>query len=472
MGSKPATHKQSPTRKATKVKTMKFIHLSDLHLGKRVNEYSMLEDQEYILKKILNIIDAETPDGVIIAGDVYDKSVPSAEAVQLFDDFLVSLSDRKLQVFVISGNHDSAERIAFGCRIMDAGGVHLSPVYDGNVQPISLQDEYGTLNVYLLPFVKPAHVRAAFARIGSGGEVSGDREASGGGDAPGDGGVLEAGEVSSSSESPNAAEAPDNASEPSEASEAPNVAEAPDDASKPSEASEITTYTDAIKFAIVYMNIDPNVRNVLVTHQFVTGATRSESEEISVGGTDNVDASVFELFDYVALGHIHSPQNCGSNTIRYCGTPLKYSFSEANDKKSVTVVELAEKGNVSYKTVELSPKHDLVELKGTYAQLTGKSFYENTTWQEDYTHLTLTDEQDIPDALGKLRAVYHRIMKLDYDNTRTRTSAVISEAADVESKQPFELFAEFYEQQNGQQMTTDQVEYIRTLIESTWEGTR
>ena len=386
---------------------MKFIHLSDLHLGKRVNEYSMLEDQEYILKKILNIIDAETPDGVIIAGDVYDKSVPSAEAVQLFDDFLVSLSGRKLQVFVISGNHDSAERIAFGCRIMDAGGVHLSPVYDGNIQPIPMQDEHGTLNVYLLPFVKPAHVRAAFARMNSGGEEF-----------------------------------------------------------------EITTYTDAVKFAIAHMNIDTNVRNVLVTHQFVTGATRSESEEISVGGTDNVDASVFEPFDYVALGHIHSPQNCGSETIRYCGTPLKYSFSEANDKKSVTVVELAEKGNVSYKTVELVPKHDLVELKGSYAQLTSKSFYENTTWQEDYTHLTLTDEQDIPDALGKLRAVYHHIMKLDYDNTRTRTSAVISEAADVESKQPFELFADFYEQQNGQPMTTDQAEYMRTLIESTWEGQR
>jgi DNA repair protein SbcD/Mre11 len=425
---------------------MKFIHLSDLHLGKRVNEYSMLEDQEYILKKILNIIDAETPDGVIIAGDVYDKSVPSAEAVQLFDDFLVSLSDRKLQVFVISGNHDSAERIAFGCRIMDAGGVHLSPVYDGNVQPISLQDEFGTLNVYLLPFVKTAHVRAAFARIGSGGEVPGDREASDGGDAPGDGGVLEAGEVSGDGETSS-----DNES---------------------SEVSEITTYTDAIKFAIAHMNVDQNVRNVLVTHQFVTGATRSESEEISVGGTDNVDASVFEPFDYVALGHIHSPQNCGSSTIRYCGTPLKYSFSEANDKKSVTVVELAEKGNVSYKTVELVPKHDLVELKGSYAQLTSNSFYENTTWQEDYTHLTLTDEQDIPDALGKLRAVYHRVMKLDYDNTRTRTSAVISEAADVESKQPFELFADFYEQQNGQPMTADQAEYMHTLIESIWEDAR
>ncbi len=406
---------------------MKLIHLSDLHLGKRINEYSMLEDQEYILKKILNIIDAEAPDGVIIAGDVYDKSVPSAEAVQLFDDFLVSLSERKLQVFVISGNHDSAERIAFGCRIMDGGGIHMSPVYDGDIKPIALYDEYGTLNVYMLPFVKPAHVRAALARTARGG---------------GDGDVADDREVSSDSEFV--------------------VADVT--------ASDIITYTDAIKRAISQMDIDESARNVLVTHQFVTGATRSDSEEISVGGTDNVDASVFAPFDYVALGHIHSPQNCGSDTIRYCGTPLKYSFSEVNDKKSVTLVEFAEKGNVCYKTVELTPRYDLVELKGTYDELTSKSFYENTTWQEDYTRIILTDEQDIPDALGKLRVIYHHIMKLDYDNTRTRTSAEISEAADVESKSPFELFADFYELQNNQSMTAEQTEFMRALIESIWEG--
>ena len=290
---------------------MKLIHLSDLHLGKRVNEYSMLEDQEYILKKIINVIDDEKPVGVIIAGDVYDKSIPSAEAVQLFDDFLVQLAKRSLKVFVISGNHDSPERIAFGSRIMDASGIHMSPVYSGDITPIPLEDEFGTVNIYILPFIKPAHVR--------------------------------------------------------------RYAE-----------NEITTYTEAIEYVISKLNIDPANRNVLVTHQFVTGALRSESEEISVGGSDNVDAYVFEPFDYVALGHIHSPQTCGSDNIRYCGTPLKYSFSEAHDKKSVTIVELREKGNVSYKTVELVPQHNLVELKGTYEELTSKSFYENTTWQEDY----------------------------------------------------------------------------------------
>ncbi len=375
---------------------MKLIHLSDLHLGKRVNEYPMIEDQQYILKKIIGVIDDEKPDGVIIAGDVYDKSVPSAEAVQLFDDFLVSLAKRKLQVFVISGNHDSSERIAFASRIMDAGGIHMSPVYDGKIEPISLKDDFGTVNVYMLPFVKPVHVRRYCE-------------------------------------------------------------------------DEITTYTGAIKYAVSKMNINPDNRNVLITHQFVTGAKRSESEEISVGGTDNVDASVFEGFDYVALGHIHSPQNCGSDKIRYCGTPLKYSFSEAKDKKSVTVVELCEKGNVTYKTIDLVPMHDLVELRGTYAELTLKPFYENTSWQEDYTHITLTDEEDIPDAIGKLRAVYHRLMKLDYDNKRTRTNATINGTADVESKSPLELFSDFYELQNNQLMTDEQGRYMRELIEKTWE---
>lgn len=376
---------------------MKLIHLSDLHLGKRVNEYSMLEDQKYILKKIVNIVDAEAPDGIIIAGDIYDKSVPSAEAVQLFDDFLVKLSERNLEVFIISGNHDSPERISFGSRIMDANGIHISPVYNGSVEPFSMQDKYGIVEVYMLPFIKPAHVRRFCEE-------------------------------------------------------------------------EVASYTEALQFAISKMKVNPDNRNILVTHQFVTGSLRSESEEISVGGTDNVDAKVFEPFDYVALGHIHSPQNCGSKTIRYCGTPLKYSFSESKDKKSVTIVELAEKGNVSYRTVDLVPKHDLVELKGTYQELTLKSFYENTTWPEDYTHITLTDEEDISDAVGKLRTVYHRLMKLDYDNKRTRSNMEINTVSDVETKSPVDLFADFYKLQNNQPMSSEQTEFMRDLIETIWEG--
>ena len=373
---------------------MKLIHLSDLHLGKRVNEYSMLEDQEYILLKILEIIDNEKPDGVMIAGDVYDKSVPSAEAVQLFDDFLNRLAKRKLQVFVISGNHDSAERIAFGSRLMDISGIHMSRVYEGKTEPYALEDEHGKVNIYMLPFIKPAAVRRFF------------------------------------------------------------------------EDRELKSYTDAIAAAIEKMNIDTTERNVIITHQFVTGSARSDSEEISVGGTDNVDSYVFDDFDYVALGHIHGPQNCGKDTIRYCGTPLKYSFSEVSHKKSVTVVELGKKGDVSYRTVPLIPLHDLVELKGTYLEIMSRSFYEGTSLQEDYTHITLTDEDDIPDAIGKLRTVYHRLMKLDYDNRRTRSNAEIGGAEGVETKSPLELFSELFELQNNQPMNEEQTAYITELITS------
>ena len=375
---------------------MKFVHLSDLHLGKRVNEYSMLEDQEYILTKIINIIDDEKPAGVIIAGDVYDKSIPSAEAVQMFDDFLTRLAKRNLQVFVISGNHDSPERMSFGSRLMDQSGIHISQVYSGKIEPFALKDEHGIINVYMLPFVKPAHVKRF------------------------------------SDES-------------------------------------IESYTDAIRVAVAEMNIDQSARNLLITHQFVTGATRSESEDISVGGSDNVDVSVFDGFDYVALGHIHSPQNCTSERVRYCGTPLKYSFSEAKDNKSITVVELEEKGNISVKTVSLVPMRDMVEIKGRYNEIMLKSYYENTSYQEDYIHITLTDEEDIVDAIGKLRTVYHNLMKLDYDNKRTRSVAQVDGAVDVETKTPIELFSDFYELQNNQPMSDEQKAFVEDLIEQVWE---
>ena len=375
---------------------MKFVHLSDLHLGKRVNEYSMLEDQEYILTKIINIIDDEKPSGVIIAGDVYDKSIPSAEAVQMFDDFLTRLAKRNLQVFVISGNHDSPERMSFGSRLMDQSGIHISQVYNGEIMPFSIQDEHGVVNVYMLPFVKPAHIKRF------------------------------------SDES-------------------------------------IESYTDAIRVAVAEMNVDQSARNLLITHQFVTGATRSESEDISVGGSDNVDVSVFNSFDYVALGHIHSPQNCTSERVRYCGTPLKYSFSEAKDNKSITVVELEEKGKLSVKTVSLVPMRDMVEIKGRYNEIMLKSFYENTSYQEDYIHITLTDEEDVVDAIGKLRTVYHNLMKLDYDNKRTRSVSQVDGAVDVETKTPIELFSDFYELQNNQPMSDEQKAFVEDLIEQVWE---
>ena len=382
---------------------MKLIHLSDLHLGKRVNEFSMIEDQQHILAQILDIIDAEQPQAVLIAGDVYDKPVPSAEAVQLFDRFLSNLAERRVQVFIISGNHDSAERIAFGAKLMDASGIHLSPVYSGTVEPLVLQDEYGLVFFRMLPFVKPAHVRRFY----------------------------------------------------------------PD--------AEIETYTDALRTAVEHMEVDRTQRNVLLTHQFVTGAGRSDSEEISVGGADNVDAAVFETFDYVALGHIHRPQNMEGERIRYCGTPLKYSFSEASHEKSVTVVELGAKSGegeeyaqLQLRTVPLKPVHDLREIRGTYMELSAREYYLGMA-ADDYLHITLTDEEDVPDAIGKLRIIYPNLMKLDYDNTRTRESRNLTLADDVETKSPLELFGTFYELQNNQPMSPQQTELISSLIEKIWE---
>ena len=389
---------------------MRLIHLSDLHIGKRVNEFSMLEDQEYILKEILGIIDDEQPDGVIIAGDVYDKSVPSEEAVKLLDSFLTSLAKRKLQVYIISGNHDSAAKLAFASSLIDLSGIHISPVYDsaqiammgdGLVRPYKLEDGKGQMaNIYMLPFVKPAMVRAVFS----------------------------------------------------------------------DEADDIKDYTDACRVAVEHMDVDEKVTNILVAHQFVTGAVRSESEE-NVGGLDNVDVSVFDSFDYVALGHIHGPQKVGRETVRYCGTPLKYSLSEANHTKSVTVVDIPENKKIEIRTVPLVPMHELRKVKGTFDELMDRRNYEGTA-VDDYLYVVLTDEDDVPDALGKLRTVYPNVMKLGYDNTRTRVTQTIDDGAVLEGKKPIDLFGELYEKQNNQEMSDEQRSFVQNIIDSVWREER
>lgn len=376
---------------------MKFLHLADLHLGKRVNGFSMLEDQAHILRQILAILDDEQPDGVLIAGDVYDKSVPSVEAVELLDGFLTELRARGVPVLLISGNHDSPERLAFGGRVMDSCGIHISPVYDGALAPVTLHDEFGPVHVWLLPFVKPAHVRRWF----------------------------------------------------------------PD--------ADIESYTDAVAEAVAHMDIDTSARNVLVTHQFVTGGARSGSEELSVGGTDNVDSGVFAPFDYVALGHLHGAQHIGRETIRYAGSPLKYSFSEARQHKSVTVVTLGEKGDVQVRTVALTPLRELREIRGSYDELTARSFYEHTTYRSDYLHLILTDEQDVFDAMSRLRTIYPYLMTLDYDNARTRAAGGMSVPAETERRTPLELFEALYQRQNHQPMSEVQRAYIAQLMEQIME---
>lgn len=376
---------------------MRLAHISDLHLGKRLHEISFLEDQAYILEEICKILRDEKPDAVLIAGDIYDKSAPSAEAVRLFDDFLSELSEDGQMVFAISGNHDSAARVAYGGRIMAKSGVYLSnPEYRGEVFSVSLEDNDGRVDIYLLPFIKPIHVSLAF----------------------------------------------------------------PDE--------KIENYTDALRVAVERMPVDSKRRSVLVAHQFVTGAVRSDSEEVSVGGLDNVDATVFAPFSYVALGHIHRPQNIGSPRIRYSGTPLKYSFSEAKDEKSITMAELDGQGEVVLRTIPLTPKHDLREIKGTYDELMKKENYAGTA-TDDYLHILLTNEDDVPDAMRKLKTVYPNILRLDYDNARTRSGAAVEVLPEAETKTPMELVSEFYALQNGQPMNEAQSEYMRRLAETVWE---
>lgn len=375
---------------------MKLFHLSDLHLGKRLNEFSLIEDQRHILRQILLAADAEQPDGILIAGDIYDRSVPAEEAMRLWDDFLKGLADRHLPVFAISGNHDSAIRFSDHGRLMESTGIHLAPVYDGTVSRFSLSDAYGEVHIYLLPFIKPATVRPLF----------------------------------------------------------------PD--------AEIETYTDACRTAVEHMGVDPSARNILVAHQFVTGAVRCESEEVVVGGLDNVDASVFDAFDYAALGHLHGAQSIGSETVRYCGTPLKYSFSEKDQTKSVTVVELSGKGDIRIRTLPLTPLRDLREIRGSFEEITG---IERAAGKqaEDYLHVILTDEDDVPEAMARLRHLYPNLMKLSYDNHRTREQQDIEGATRVESRSPMELFEEFYEKQNNMPMHEEQRKLVRACIAEIWE---
>ena len=372
---------------------MKLFHLSDLHIGKRVNEFSMIEDQKYILTQILYAADQEKPDGILISGDVYDRTIPTAEAVQVFDAFLTRLSEQKIPAFIISGNHDSAERLAFGSSLMGKSGIYFSKVYDGTVEKIPMQDAYGTVWIYLLPFLRPSTIRHAL----------------------------------------------------------------------PERAEEVQSAADAVRIALEQTKIDEKERNVLLAHQFVTGAKRCDAEELQVGDVDQIPAELFALFEYVALGHIHSPQKVGRETVRYCAAPLKYSFSEAGQEKSITVVELKEKGSVDLRTIPLKPLHDLRKIRGTYLEVTAKSFYENRDC-EDYLQVTLTDEEDVPDGMAKLRTIYPNLMRLEYDNKRTRSNAEVRAAERVEEKSELELFQEFYELQNNQSMTEVQEQFVEELL--------
>ena len=369
---------------------MKILHVSDLHLGKRVFEYSMIEEQRHILKQILDM--AKSVDLTLVAGDIYDRQVPPAEAVGLFDDFLTSMRAQGSTVALIAGNHDSAERVAFGAQLFKESGVYLSPVYDGTTQKLTFEDEYGPVCVYLLPFVKPAHVRAALER------------------------------------------------------------------------PEIEGYTAAIEAAIDEMHIDPSVRNVLAAHQFVTGAVRSESEEIAVGGLDGVDASVFREFDYVALGHLHTAQSLMDGRVRYSGAPLCYAFSEAGREKGALLIDLKEKGQMEVQQLAFVPLHPFKKVRGRFDEILNP---DNAC--EDYVQVTLTDEDDVPDAAAKLTAIYPRLAQVLYDNARTRAERADFSVAAEEEKTPLELFEELYQMQNGEPLSPEQRTLLLDMMEKIWE---
>ena len=370
---------------------MKIIHISDLHLGRKIHEYSMIKEQRNALNQVVEAVDKHCIDAVLIAGDVYDKSIPTVEAMELFESFLMELADRNKKVFVISGNHDSSERLSFGAKAFEKNGIYIAKAYSGQVPYVELEDEYGQVCIYMIPFVKPAIVKHYH-----------------------------------------------------------NV--------------EIEDYNTALKVVVENISLDTTKRNIVMVHQFITGAIRSDSEEVCLGGLDNVDFEIFDDFDYVAMGHIHKPQNMGRKYVRYSGSPLKYSIDEINHKKSMTVIELNKKGDISVDTIEFLPLNDIRKIEGTYMELTDRSNYIDTK-TDDYLHVVLKDEQDVPDALRKLKVIYPNILKLEYSNKRTAVNKLAITPLQVKNKGVFEYVKELYELQNNQEIDDMQLKVVKKLWE-------
>lgn len=393
---------------------MKLLHLSDLHIGKRVHGFSMLEEQRYILKQVLAVVDEEEPEAILLAGDIYDKAVPSAEAVAVLDEFLTELHWRNIPVCLVSGNHDSPERLDFGGRILKEQGIYLTGCYDGETHMVEFADEYGPVRVYLLPFIRPSVVRPYVPEAGS--------------------------------------------------------------------------YEEAVAAAIERMSVDRSVRNILVAHQFVVTGDRlpevCESEELSLGTLDHVDASVFDAFDYVALGHIHGPQQVGRPEVRYAGSPLKYSFSERNHKKSVTLVTLGEKGKAEIRPIPLKPRHDMRQIQGTLEELLQDGLeqepndpleyqaerMDKTEVHEDYISAILTDEGEVYDALGRLRAVYPNLMRLEFLRESREFERATVNMERLRSLTAVELFAEFYERQRQKPLDGESRCIVEKLVEELTQG--
>ena len=377
---------------------MKLVHLSDLHIGKTVCGFSMINDQQFILNQIIGIIKSEGAEGVMISGDVYDKSTPSNIAISVLDDFFTALNALNIPIFIISGNHDSHELLSFGRRIFEKSNFYISPVIKGDengkicpITKIDLTDDYGDISIYLMPFIRASSVRKYF-----------------------DEGVV-------------------------------------------------TNTNTAVKAVIDNTEIDDTKRNVILSHQFITNASPCDSEDILVGTSDSVSAEVFDKFDYVALGHLHNPQSVLRDTLRYCGTPLKYSFSEANSQKSVTVVELKEKGNVIISEIPLTPLHDMRILKGSYLDVSSAKNYDEKS-RYDYLDIILTDDDEEIGRYEKLKVIYPNIMHFEYDNIRTKKYNQIDAADNDKIKSPLELMAELYKLQNNTDLSDEQQKIVYDLL--------
>lgn len=377
---------------------MKILHLADLHLGKILQEQSLIEDQEYMLKEIIEIIKNENIETVLISGDVYDRSVPPAEAVNLLDNFLkILIKELKIKVFIISGNHDSKDRLGFGSKIFEDEGLYIESKYSGNLRKVELEDSYGKINIYMLPFVKPIEVKDFF------------------------------------------------------------------------EDDLENNYNTAIHKIIEKEKINKEERNIIMVHQFVTAGTiepeRTESEILSLGGIENVDVSNFDDFDYVAIGHVHRPQQIGRKEARYAGTMLKYSFSEINHNKSVPIIDFKEKGNVEINLKELVPIRDMREIKGPIEELLKKENYELGN-VNDYIKAVITNEETVYDAIGQIRRVYPNTLKLEIRNSKTINGGQEQDLnlQKVKRKSELELFEDFYKSQNNVDLDNKQKEIIKDII--------
>ncbi len=390
---------------------MRFFHLSDLHIGKQLHHYNLREDQEHILAEVISYAEKLHPDAVVIAGDVYDKSVPSGDAVTVFDDFLTRLSAVKpvIPILVIAGNHDSAQRLDYASRLLGSHQIYIAgkapESEEDHLKKITLTDEYGKVNFYLMPFLKPGYVRGL-----CGGEMP-------------------------------------------------------------------ESYTAAVQAVLEREEIDPGERNVIVSHQFYTGRDSRTGEEISpktcdsellsVGGIDNVDISVLKEFDYAALGHLHGAQKAGSENVRYCGTLLKYSVSEAGQEKTLHLVTLGAKGDpVNVEKLPLHPLRDVRRVRGELEEIISAADPEH---RDDYVSVTLTDEIDPYKPKEQLQKVYSHILEVRMDNERTRKKLEFDEG-EIRMEDPLEVFSDFYREMQGREMSEEETEILRFVFDKVKGG--